>query len=128
LLGLAGRAGTVVWVGSAVMLVLMPGLSKEGAASSVAGGMKLKLNVIGGGDLEERRGSLRREAFLAMAGRRALLTERTIASTEAQTADVPGRSGCCSAARRAVLLLETSANARTLAEPTGAIRLELVSE
>ncbi len=69
--------------------------------------------------MDERRRSLRREALLATVGRRALLAERTMASTEAQTAGVPGSGGIRDAAKLAALRLEISAGAFAVAEPTG---------
>ncbi len=78
--------------------------------------------------MDERRRSLRREALLAMVGRRALLAERTMASTEAQTACVPGSDGLRNAGKLAALHLEISAGAFTVAEPTGAPELILALE
>jgi hypothetical protein len=75
--------------------------------------------------LDERLRSLRREALLAMVGRLALLAERTMASTAAQTAGVPGSGGLHNAAKLAALRLEISAGAFTVADPTGAPELIL---
>ncbi len=78
--------------------------------------------------MDERRRSLRREALLATVGRRALLAERTMASTEAQTTGVPGSVGIRNAAKLAALHLEISAGAFAVAEPTGAPELTLALE
>ncbi len=71
---------------------------------------------------------MRWEALLAMVGRRALLAERTMASTEAQTAGVRGSGGFRNAAKLAALRLEISAGAFTVAELTGAPELVLALE
>ncbi len=70
--------------------------------------------------MDERRRSLRRGALLATVVRRALLAERTMASTEAQTSGVPGNVGIREAAKLAALRLEISAGTFAVAEPTGA--------
>ncbi len=46
--------------------------------------------------------------------------------TEAQRSCVPGSVGNCEAAKLAAFLLEISGGAFTVAEPTGALVLELV--
>jgi hypothetical protein len=61
-------------------------------------------------------------------GRRALLAERTMASTEAKTTGVPGSVGLRNAAKLAALRLEISAGAFAVAEPTGAPELTLALE
>ena len=45
--------------------------------------------------------------------------------TEAHRSDVPGSVGNCEAAKLAAFLLEISGGAFTVAEPTGALVLEL---
>ncbi len=75
--------------------------------------------------MDERLGSLRREALLATVVRWALLAERTMASTEAQMSGVPGSVGIRAAAKLVALRLEISASAFAVAEPTGAPVLTL---
>jgi hypothetical protein len=116
-----------------MVIVPAPRVGGGGGVGSVdevdEDGGKLMLNVIGGGgDLDGRRRSLRREALLTMVGRRALLTQRTMASSEAQIAWVAGSGAPCDEAMRADLLFENSAGAFNVAEPQGALRLELVLE
>jgi hypothetical protein len=48
-----------------------------------------------------------------------------MASTELRTSDVPGRVGNRAADKRAAFLLEISADAFAVGEPTGAAELEL---
>ncbi len=48
-----------------------------------------------------------------------------MALTELQTSGVPGSVGNCEAARLAAFLLEISGGAFTVAEPTGALELDL---
>jgi hypothetical protein len=48
-----------------------------------------------------------------------------MALTEAQRSGVPGSVGNCEAAKLAAFLLEISGGAFTVAEPTGALVLEL---
>ncbi len=63
-----------------------------------------------------------------MVGRRVLLTQRTMASSEAQMALVAGSGTPWDEAMLADLLFENSAGALNVAEPQGAHRLELVVE
>ena len=69
-----------------------------------------------------------REAPMPRMGRRVLLTQRTMASSEAQMAWVAGSGAPCDEAMRADLLFENSSGAINVAEPQGAHRLELVVE
>ncbi len=85
--GLAvGRGGSAIRVGSGGTRVPVSSLGGGSGAGSVEGVVeddgKLTMNVNGGGDLDGRRGSLRREA-LEMKDRLVLERELTMASSDA---------------------------------------------
>ena len=78
--------------------------------------------------MDERRRSLLRETPLPMTGCRVLLTQRTMASSDAQMDLVAGSGTAWDEAMRADLLFEESAAVLAVAEPHGTQRPELVLE